>query len=72
MLHLEDFTKAYKGPVCIIHGDDDMAVPIKYAYKLQEMYDDCRLEVVHGDDHCFTRHLDVMVEKLNEFIKKVK
>ena len=72
ILHLEDFVKAYKGPVCIIHGDDDEAVPVQYAYKLQDMYSDCSLEIVHGDDHCFTRHLDVMVEKLAGFIEKVK
>lgn len=41
----------YKGPVHIIHGDEDPVVPISYSYKAVEAYDDAKLTVIKGAGH---------------------
>ena len=63
-IHVEDEIARFTGPVLIIHGDDDETVPYSYAEKAAELYKDAKLIPIHGDDHCFTRHLDEMAKAL--------
>ena len=69
-IHVEDEIARYEGPVLIIHGDDDEAVPYSYALKAQKLYKNAKLVTVCGDDHCFTRHLNEMTDALRAFFKE--
>ncbi|MBQ3384930.1 MAG: alpha/beta hydrolase [Erysipelotrichaceae bacterium] len=71
MIHIEELIDKYTGPVFIVHGDEDEAVPLKYAIDAQKRYKNCKLEIIPGDDHCFTRHLDQMLAALKQFMLSV-
>ena len=68
MIHIEDFVDKYSGPVFIVHGDEDEAVPLQYAIDAQKRYKNCQLDIIRGDDHCFTRHLDQMLKAVKKFM----
>ena len=64
--------RSYHGPVLIVHGDADQAVPIRYAEETAAKYENAELVVIPGDSHCFDFHLDEMVEAVREFLLKVR
>ncbi|MBP5465253.1 MAG: alpha/beta fold hydrolase [Treponema sp.] len=66
-IHVEDEITRYEGPVLIVHGDADEAVPYSYSVEAQKLYKNARLVTVEGDDHCFTKHLDKMTAAIREF-----
>ena len=66
-IHVEDAIDRYEGPVLIIHGDEDEAVPYSYAEKAVKLYRNARLVTIKGDDHCYTRHLNEVSEALKTF-----
>lgn len=66
-IHVEDEIARYKGPVLIIHGDEDEAVPYSDSVKAQKLYKNAKLVTIEGDDHCYTRHLDKMVQAVKDF-----
>ena len=68
-IHVEDEIARYEGPVYIVHGDADDVVPYSYAEKAKELYKNATLVPIHGDDHCFTRHLDQMSDAIRKFFK---
>ncbi|WP_081668317.1 alpha/beta hydrolase family protein [Butyrivibrio sp. MC2013] len=70
LLPVHDAVKAYKRPVLVVHGDDDEAVPYSCGAELAAEYSDARLATIHGDDHCYTRHLDKVVEAVKDFLAK--
>ncbi len=69
-IHVEDEIERYEGPVLIIHGDEDDSVPFMYAEKAVKLYKNAKLIPIHGDDHCFTKHLDEMTDALRSFFKE--
>lgn len=70
-IHPEDEIRRYNGPVLIVHGDADETVPIYFGEKAAELYKNATLIKVHGDDHCFTKHLDEMEEALRTFFRQM-
>ncbi len=69
-IHVEDEIERYDGPVLIIHGVEDEAVPFSYAEKAEKLYRNAKLIPIEGADHCFDDHLDEMAEALRDFFKK--
>ena len=69
-IHPEEEIERYEGPVLLIHGDADETVPFEYAEKAQKLYKNAKLIPIHGDDHCFTRHLNEMADALRAFFKE--
>lgn len=69
-IHVEDEIKRYAGPVLIIHGDDDEAVPYEYAPRAVELYKNATLVTIPGDDHCYTRHLDQVTDAIRSFFER--
>lgn len=69
-IHVEDEIERYEGPVLIIHGDADETVPFMFAEKAVKLYKNAKLVPIHGDDHCFTKHLDEMTDALRAFFKE--
>ena len=70
-IHVEDEISRYQGPVLIIHGDADDVVPFSYAEKAVELYNNAKLISIHGDDHCFTRHLNEMHDAIENYFKSI-
>ncbi len=69
-IHVEDEIARYDGPVFIVHGDDDEAVPYECGVRAAELYKNAKLVTIHGDDHCYTRHLDEVVEAIKTFFRE--
>ena len=69
-IHVEYEIERYDGPVLIIHGDEDEAVPYSYGVKAAKLYKNAKLVTIQGDDHCYTRHLDQVVDALKDFFSK--
>ncbi len=66
-IRVEEAIAAYTGPVLIVQGDEDEAVPVRYATEAARLYRNARLVLVPGDDHCFNRHLDQMLQAVKEW-----
>ena len=69
-IRVEDAIARYDGPVLIVHGDDDEAVPLRYGVEAARAYRNATLAVIPGDDHCYTRHLDQAVAAVREWLKE--
>ena len=61
----------FKGPVLIVHGDEDEAIPVEYSIEAAGKYADAKLVIINGDDHCYNHHLDQVLEAVEKFMKKV-
>lgn len=72
MLDVDYAISRYKGPVLIVHGSEDEAVPLRCAKEAAEKYSNARLVVIEGDDHCFDYHLDQMLDAVKNFLDEVK
>ncbi len=70
-IHVEDEIARYEGPVLIVHGDDDEAVPYFYGEKAAELYKNATLITIHGADHCYVGHLDEVSDALRSFFRKM-
>lgn len=70
-IHVEDEIDRYDGPVLIIHGDEDEAVPYLYGEKAAKLYKNAKLITIHGDDHCYTRHLNEVADALQSFFENI-
>lgn len=58
----------YEGPVLLVHGDADDAVPVRYGIETAKAYGNAELVLVRGDDHCFGRHLDQMTAAVRAWL----
>lgn len=68
-IHPEDEIARYNGPVLIVHGDQDEAVPYEYGKKAAELYKNAKLVTIEGDDHCYNKHLDKVTAAVQDFLK---
>ncbi len=69
-IHVEDEIARYHGPVLIIHGDQDEAVPYEYGVKAAELYEHARLVTIPGDDHCYDAHLEMVTDAIRTFFSE--
>lgn len=61
--------KKYDGPVLIIHGDKDSTVPVSYAYRAAETYDNATLKIIEGAGHGFYGgSFDLAMGYISEFL----
>ena len=72
LLHPEEMMHKYHGPVLIVHGDADLAVPIQYSIDASKEYDNCTLVTVPNADHCFIGHLDELFTAVTCFLKQLR
>ena len=54
----------------IIHGEEDEAVPLRSALDAASRYEDVRMVVIPGDNHCYDNHLDRVKAEIREFMKR--
>ena len=67
-IRVEDAIERYRGPVLIVHGDADEAVPVQYGVRAAEAYANAKLALIPGDDHCYNRHLDQVVSAVKAWL----
>ena len=67
-IRVEDFVDKYQKPVLIVHGDQDEAVPYELSVKFSKQYKNCKLVTIHGDNHCYDHHLELVTEAVKEFM----
>ena len=71
-IHIEDEIDRYHGPVCLIHGDSDGAVPYACSVEANERYENSQLKTIAGSDHCYGGYIEEMCCALREFLREVK
>ena len=71
MIHVEDAYR-YRGPVLLIHGDADEAVPYACSVEAEKAYENATLVTIPGDDHCYDFHLDQVTEAIRRWMPKVE
>lgn len=67
-VHVEEAVARYKGPVLLVHGDADGAVPVQCSIDAAKGYSNAKLAVIPGDGHCYEHHLDQAVEAVRAWI----
>ena len=65
-LRAEDAADRYRGPVLILHGDQDDVVPLQDSVRMAARYQNCRMEVLEGEGH----HFDRDPERMKDLIRK--
>ena len=71
-IHVEDAIDRYTGPVLLVHGDADEAVPVQYGIEAAKRYQNCRLVLIPGDDHCYDYHLDQVISAVKEWMGSMR
>ena len=71
MIHVEDAIARYHGPVLLIHGDADEAVPLSCSEEAFRDYDNAKLVVIPGDTHCYDNHLEMVLDAIREWMPTV-
>ncbi len=69
-IFVEDAIDRYGGPVLIVHGDADEAVPVQCAIDAARRYKNAELVLVPEDTHCYDHHLDVAVEAVRTWMAR--
>ena len=68
LIDVEAAIDAYDGPVLIVHGDADEAVPLEVGVAAAKRYRHCDLAIIPGDTHCYDHHLDQAVEAVRAWL----
>ena len=65
-----EYAKKINVPTLIIHGDCDETVPIEQSRKTCRLMKKCRLEIIKGADHRYTKpeHFQKVIDLISEFI----
>lgn len=71
MLDIDWAISRYKNPVLIVHGEKDEAVPVSCACSTAEKYDDAELVLIPDDNHGYDLHLDMVLDAVGTFLKRV-
>ena len=69
-IHPEEEIARYHGPVLIVQGDADEAVPLAYAEKAAQLYENAELVIIPGDTHCYDHHLETVTDAIKGFLLK--
>ena len=71
-LEIYETSAAYKGKVCILHGNKDHTVPIWCSECYKTIYgDQAELIIIDGENHRFALRRDKAVEKTVEFFRNI-
>ncbi len=58
----------YTGPVLVLHSQDDQLVPYQYGQQMSAVYQNARLETLHGFDHNFTQDTPAADKLVTNFL----
>lgn len=68
-LPIYEKSSAYEGPVCIIHGANDIIVPVRYAEEFNGIYKNSELHVIPGEGHFLRKKRNDIIELTVNFLK---
>ena len=69
-IRVEKAIDRYTGPVLIVHGDQDGAVPVEYGIRAAQRYRNSKLILIQGDGHCYEHHLDQAVKAVRDWMQE--
>ena len=69
-IRVEEAIDRYPGPVLVVHGDEDEAVPVDYGVRAAKAYAHGKLALIPGDDHCYGLHLDQVVAEVQDWLRQ--
>lgn len=70
-IDVDDVIASYRGPVLLVHGTEDMAVPVRYSIEAAAQYENAKLVLIEGDDHNYHAHLDQVCAAVQEFVRSL-
>lgn len=70
LLPIFEVASTYEGPVCLIHGLNDIVVNYKYSEKYHEVYKNSELHLIEGEDHNIKVHRDDCFKIAVDFLTK--
>lgn len=70
-LHVDEAIDDYEGPVLLVHGTADEAVPVHYSVDAAERYAHAKLVLVDGDDHGYHQHLNQVLDAIKAFVTEL-
>lgn len=69
-IQVEDTVGRFKGPVLILHGDEDDMVPPEVSLRMKQRLPNCELAMMAGETHHFDRHPEQMREIIRKWMEK--
>lgn len=69
-IHADEAIARFKGPVLILHGDEDDTVSLADSEKAVELYANAELTVIRGETHHFDMHQEEMQEIIRSWLRK--
>jgi len=63
--------RSYRGPVLLVHGASDEAVPARYSEEAARDYEFAELVIIPGETHGYDYHLDLMLEAVCDFLQRM-
>lgn len=70
-IHVEEAIDRYDGPVLVVHGDQDTAVPVRFGREAAKRYKHATLKIIPGDTHCYDRHLSMVTDSVTSWLKSL-
>ena len=70
-IYAEKIFPQYTGPVLLIHGDQDEAVPFHYSVEAEKAYQNAKLVRIPGDTHCYDYHLEMVTDTIRAWMPRV-
>ena len=70
-IRAEETAVRFKGPVLILHGDEDDVVPLEDSQRMAALYADCELAVMRGETHHYDRHPEEMLDLIRAFCRRI-
>ena len=71
LIDLDGAISRYSGPVLLIHGDEDEAVPVSCSTEAGKKYKNSKTVIIKGDDHCYNYHLDQVLDAVRGFLRSL-
>ncbi len=68
-IFVEEAIRHYAGPVLLVHGDADEAVPVECSVEAAKAYANAKLVLIPGDTHCYDFHLDLAVAAVRDWMQ---
>ena len=69
-LPIYEVSAQYQGPVCLIHGDEDKIVPLKYSEQYRDIWRDCEFTVIPRENHLFSRHPSRLDRLIIDYLRR--
>ena len=68
-IYVDEYIQRYDGPVLLVHGDADGAVPPACSIDAAKKYKNAQLVLIPNDGHCYENHLDLAVEAVKNWME---